>query len=247
MWVCGMALCLGLLQPQSVYAGEMNAEEQRVLQAAGQVFTYQGESYQAAPEYLLKLRNYLMQDDVNMTSADADAAIQEGYANVERGVLEGYLLPLESKQPAEEVKPTTPTAPAETEEQQPEEPGKPTEPAAPEQPEKVTDPAKPAETERPLEQKPSGGQSKEEEGTTPKDTQPTEPDDTGGQTENDTEKTEDGHVTEAVEDLTEGIIKNTGYTLAGYIWTAGLILFGTAILLAVVYRFDYLHGREDRT
>lgn len=257
LWACMVAVGLALAVPQSVYAGELNTEEQRVLQEAGQVFTYQGDSYQAAPEYLLKLQNYLMRDDVDLSSADADAAIQEGYANVERGVLEGYLLPLSPEPPVEEVPPTPPT---ETEEQQPEkptEPGqseeseKPDETGKPEQPEKPTEPEKPEESEQPENptesEKPEETEQPEEseETQTPEDSTTLE--ESGKPTEPDRPE-EPGNTGDKTEGKpTDGVIKNTGYSLRGYVWTAAFILFGTVILLIAVYRFEYLHGREERS
>ena len=70
----------------------INAEESRVIGVASGTFEYNGETYAAKQEYIDMLTSKLNQDGVDMTSEQADAAISQIYANVEKGVREGYIV-----------------------------------------------------------------------------------------------------------------------------------------------------------
>ena len=70
----------------------INAEESRVIGVASGTFEYNGETYAAKQEYIDMLTSKLNQDGVDMTSEQADAAISQIYANVEKGVKEGYIV-----------------------------------------------------------------------------------------------------------------------------------------------------------
>ena len=75
----------------TVQAGEVNANESRLLGAASGTFTYEGKTYRASSQYVGQLRSYLCKDDVDLTSADVSSLISDMYANVGTGVKEGYL------------------------------------------------------------------------------------------------------------------------------------------------------------
>lgn len=69
----------------------INANEQRVITAASGTFEYQGKIYRAKASYINQLRSKLDQEDVDLSGADASAAISQIMANVGTGVAEGYL------------------------------------------------------------------------------------------------------------------------------------------------------------
>lgn len=81
----------------------INANEQRVIDVASGTFEYQGELYTVRPTYFKTLTNKLNEKDVELTSEQADRAIQKIFGNVDRGVKEGYLKKL-SKEEATEAK-----------------------------------------------------------------------------------------------------------------------------------------------
>lgn len=69
----------------------INANEQRVIDVASGTFEYQSEFYTVRPTYLKTLTNKLNEKDVELTSEQADKAVQTIFGNIERGVKEGYL------------------------------------------------------------------------------------------------------------------------------------------------------------
>lgn len=81
----------------------INANEQRVIDVASGTFEYQGELYTVRPTYFKTLTNKLNEKDVELTSEQADRAIQKIFGNIDRGVKEGYLKKL-SKEEATEAK-----------------------------------------------------------------------------------------------------------------------------------------------
>lgn len=74
-----------------VQAGEINANEARLVSAASGTFTYEGKTYRACEEYVDELRSYLSGDDVDLTAEDVSSLISDMYANVGAGVQDGYL------------------------------------------------------------------------------------------------------------------------------------------------------------
>lgn len=69
----------------------INANEQRIIDVAEGTFEYQGELYTVRPAYLDILQKKLDDKDVELTSDQADQAIQQIFGNIERGVKEGVL------------------------------------------------------------------------------------------------------------------------------------------------------------
>lgn len=70
----------------------INANEQRVISVASGTFEYGGKTYKAKAAYVSQLRAKMDKDGVDLTSADANAAIQQIMANVGTGVKQGYLV-----------------------------------------------------------------------------------------------------------------------------------------------------------
>jgi hypothetical protein len=89
-------LCV-VIAPITVYAGSLNENESAIVGVAQGEFELDGVKYKVDSSYIDALVNYLCQDDIDLTSAQKDAAIQKIYANVRKGVADGYLIPIEQK------------------------------------------------------------------------------------------------------------------------------------------------------
>ena len=92
-------LALGILLIASttvstVYAGTLNAYEREIVAEATQIFEYNGEQYQVDSGYINQLSNYLATDGIDLNAQQRDEVIQAAFANVQRGVKEGYLVPV---------------------------------------------------------------------------------------------------------------------------------------------------------
>lgn len=88
-----IALVLIALSSQFIFAGSINSNEQRIIGEASGRFTYNGVNYVASTSSMNQLKDYLLQDDIDLTAEQADKAISLMYQNVKRGVLEGYIIP----------------------------------------------------------------------------------------------------------------------------------------------------------
>lgn len=88
--VTGLVLCLA--NGQAARAGEINHNEQGILDAAGGTFYYGGEAYVAADIYMEQLRQELLEDDVDLTAKEADKYITKMYGSIKEGIDEGYLI-----------------------------------------------------------------------------------------------------------------------------------------------------------
>lgn len=115
--IYGTALLMSVGISQTAYAGSINGNEQSVISAVQGQFEKDGIIYVVKPEYINSARNYLAQDDVDLTTEQAQAAIAEIYANVQTGIESGYLIEIERSSGEE----TTPKpAPLNKEAEQPE-------------------------------------------------------------------------------------------------------------------------------
>lgn len=86
-----LACVLTFAGATTAQAGEINANEARLVSAASGTFTYEGKTYIASPQYVSELRSYLCKDDVDLSAEDVSSLISDMYANVATGVQEGYL------------------------------------------------------------------------------------------------------------------------------------------------------------
>lgn len=85
-----------------VYAGSINQNESAVVSVAKGQFESNGVRYQADQAYLNELVSYLSQDDVDLSAEQKDEAIASIYANVEKGIEEGYLVPIKTENTGQE-------------------------------------------------------------------------------------------------------------------------------------------------
>ena len=78
--------------------GGINGNEARVIAVARGSFEYNGETYVARQSYVDQLIAKLSQEDVDLTAEQADSAISTIYANVETGVVSGYIVKVGSSE-----------------------------------------------------------------------------------------------------------------------------------------------------
>lgn len=78
----------------TAYAGSINSNEQAVLSAAEQTYTYNGTQYRLDSSYVSQLRGYLAADDIDLTSEQRDKALAAVNGYIESGVQGGYLKPV---------------------------------------------------------------------------------------------------------------------------------------------------------
>lgn len=88
-WVAAVTLLAA--ESMTVSAGGINASEASVISVACGTFTYNGKTYVAKAAYQAQLQAKLAEDGIDLTQAQADEAISLIYANVETGVVQGYL------------------------------------------------------------------------------------------------------------------------------------------------------------
>lgn len=86
---------LSLSVAQTVYAGDINAEEQMLLDMMHDSIEYKGVIYVAAPGYIEEATAHFYQDDVDLTPEQAEEVIATVFANVKQGIADGYLIPQE--------------------------------------------------------------------------------------------------------------------------------------------------------
>lgn len=100
--------CISFGQISEVHAGNLNSEESRLLEYVNRTFEQDGLSYKVNSSYKTKLRNKLMQDDIDLTAGDVEMIIGEINNNVATGVENGYLVLINepTKAPTTEI-PTT--------------------------------------------------------------------------------------------------------------------------------------------
>ncbi len=93
--ISGLTFLLLFCQCVVVFAGSINGNEARVVSAASGTFTYEGKNYVSSQESLGSLQAYLSRDDIDLTAEQADEAISTMMNNVQAGVEEGYIVPVD--------------------------------------------------------------------------------------------------------------------------------------------------------
>ena len=92
-------LFLASVQPLTAFAGSINGNEQELLNVISGTETCNGRTYRMKEEYIIQARAYFLQDDVDVTDEQKQKAIDTMYANIEQGIEEGYLIPVEEELP----------------------------------------------------------------------------------------------------------------------------------------------------
>lgn len=109
------------LSAVTAQAGDINPNEQNVIDASKGPFSYNGQEYVPSDEAADMLEDYLGQDDVDLTPEQAKKAIEQGRSSVAEGVAQGYLVPVDDgseNSPSTEA-PDQETAPSAAESQAP--------------------------------------------------------------------------------------------------------------------------------
>lgn len=91
-----LLLCAVMMPAMTVYAGNINEHEQRIVNAAHGTFEIDGVKYKAASDAISQLNNYLMQDDVDLTAEQADRAIANLPNYLREGLDRDALVPVNS-------------------------------------------------------------------------------------------------------------------------------------------------------
>ncbi|TAH67237.1 MAG: hypothetical protein EWM47_09300 [Anaerolineaceae bacterium] len=90
-------MVLYILMANVVYAGSLNEHELSILEEASKVYEYNGNGYKADQKYIDQLKDYFLQDDIDITVGDKDIVLQLAYASIEIGVRDGYLKPIDDQ------------------------------------------------------------------------------------------------------------------------------------------------------
>lgn len=94
-----LGLFLSLLSIDNrAYASKLNEHELSIIEAASEIYEYNGKNYKADQKYIDKLTNYLLQDHIDINADDKEQIIQLAYANIELGIKDGYLKPIDISQ-----------------------------------------------------------------------------------------------------------------------------------------------------
>ena len=100
LFVVTLLLCFTI--EEIAYAGNLNEQELAIIEAACEAYEYNGKKYRADQKYIDKLIDYLSQDNIDITAEDKDLLIQIAYANIELGIKDGYLHPIDDLSNQEE-------------------------------------------------------------------------------------------------------------------------------------------------
>lgn len=87
-------LLIGIGMTKTAYAGSLNENEAKVMDAAQGVFVYNGEDYRLDNTYVNIALEYMMSDDIDLTKAQSNEILQSMNSYVESGVKDGYLVPI---------------------------------------------------------------------------------------------------------------------------------------------------------
>ena len=96
--IFALAVFFIIITPCStVYAGTINSYEQEIISYAQGTFEYQGALYKVDTQYINMLIEYLESDGVDLTQRHRDRVYIEAVNYIETGVLNGYLVPVNSQ------------------------------------------------------------------------------------------------------------------------------------------------------
>ncbi len=87
-----MTALIVLISVTSVFAGNINAAEQTIVDYYNGTISYNGKEYQFTEAAKQQAYDKLMSDDVDLTEAQAASAIRQANANLQQGIDQGYLV-----------------------------------------------------------------------------------------------------------------------------------------------------------
>lgn len=89
--------CLLMLWTVPVFAGDINAAEQTIIDYYNQIFVYDGKTYVASESAKAAVYQKLAADDTDLTESQARAAIRQASKNIKKGIADGYLTEVSSE------------------------------------------------------------------------------------------------------------------------------------------------------
>ena len=95
--ILGTVIINTLLTSTVYAAGTLNAYEQEIVNAARGAYEYEGADYVVKQEFIDELIAYLSDAGVDLTAGERDTVLQKAFSNVEKGVKEGYMIPLQEE------------------------------------------------------------------------------------------------------------------------------------------------------
>ena len=229
-------LCVGLclIPSMAVFAGNINAEEQRLLDAAGQQYLYDGVMYKATDSAIATARNYLLQDDVDLTKEQVDSALSQVMNLMPDAIAGGYMVAVEKPKPADPVTPVEPI-PTETE-------------APTEETETETETEIEETVEKPVQKpdKEEPAETETEETTTEEIEESTEeaiavvevPDES-------LESTEASQETSEEESTARKVLRNKKFVDNANLMTVSLSVIIVAVIVAVIVLFQHKNGSRS--
>lgn len=225
--------CMIGSQTIQVYAGDINAEESRLLDYVNRTFEQDGLSYKVNEAYKTKLRNKLMQDDIDLTSSDIELIVGEIDNNVATGVENGYLVLTEEEEQEPTKVPDTEESNAGGENSSH---GK----------EEGTNGSETETNGRETETTSETNQSQEttNQGTIDNQQQNSQGNTNGSETSNGKEDEGEDQTKNEAQDLSEQALKNTGYSLKSIPYLAaflGILMVGGILSMYVLNYVEVLN------
>lgn len=92
--IAGLAVMLLVIvvSVMPVFAGDINAAEQTIIDYCNGTVAYNGKNYRFTEAAKQQVYNKLTADDVDLTAAQAASAIRQVNANIQQGIEQGYLV-----------------------------------------------------------------------------------------------------------------------------------------------------------
>lgn len=89
--ILAVSLCFFQLWGGPAYAGSLNENESELVEIITGTYEYEGVTYKVKDLYIDMAIDYLMQDSIDLTNEQKQAAIQKMFSSVAQGISEGYL------------------------------------------------------------------------------------------------------------------------------------------------------------
>lgn len=93
----GIVLITIAARTEDAKAGSLNSYENEVISAAKLIYEYNGVEYKVDQVFINQLSEYLSSDGIDLTAEQRDEVMQLAFSNIEKGVTDGYLIPVEGE------------------------------------------------------------------------------------------------------------------------------------------------------
>lgn len=74
-----------------VLAGDINTDEQRIINAISAIYEYDGAYYKVTDAYISQVTTYLSNDGIDLSSSEVNDYLNQFYANIAVGISSGYM------------------------------------------------------------------------------------------------------------------------------------------------------------